>query len=131
MPEKPIAESPERWMTGRSGWATQAAMAWPRPTPIVPYVPALRQERALKLGNCVRPISMVLAPSALRIASRGIQAGTLRNAAGRRLIVIDLRPDLRRIIGRLFGNRLPPRRVLGVEPLTLVERFVELADDGL
>ena len=51
--------------------------------------------------------------------------------AGRRRIVVDLRPDLRRIIGRLFGNRLPPRRVLGMEPLTLVERLVELADDGL
>ncbi len=33
MPEKPIAESPKKWMTGRSGCATQAAIAWPRPTP--------------------------------------------------------------------------------------------------
>src|ERR1700739_2272335 len=50
MPEKPIAESPERWTTGRSGCTTQAAMAWPRPTPIVPYVPALRHE-ARQLGQ--------------------------------------------------------------------------------
>ena len=69
------------------------------------------------------------APSALRIAFRGIAQRAV--VAGRRSIVIDLRPDLRRIIGRLFGNRLPPRRVLGMEPLTLVERLVELADDGL
>jgi hypothetical protein len=34
MAEKPIAESPERWTTGRLGSA--AAMAWPSPTPIVP-----------------------------------------------------------------------------------------------
>jgi hypothetical protein len=44
------------------------------------------------------------------------------------VIVIDLRPDLRRIIGRLLGNRLPPRTVLGMEPLAVVERLVELAE---
>src|SRR6266700_6862227 len=38
---------------------------------------------------------------------------------GRRLVVVDLRPDLRRVLGRLLGNYLPPRRVLRIEPLEI------------
>src|SRR5260370_3092145 len=81
MREKPIAESPERWRTGRLGSATAAAIAWPRPTPIVPYVPALRQERALATFNCVSPISIVPAPSALKIAFFGTHAAAQAGVA--------------------------------------------------
>src|SRR6266536_4330791 len=50
---------------------------------------------------------------------------------GRRLVVVDLRPDLRRVLRRLLGNYLPPRRVLRIEPLAAGERLVELPDDCL
>src|SRR5215471_18902978 len=50
---------------------------------------------------------------------------------GRRLIVVDLQPDLRRVLGRLLGNHLPPWRVLRIEPLAGAERLVELPDDCL
>src|SRR5262249_26123197 len=36
---------------------------------------------------------------------------------GRRLVIMDLRPDLRRVLIRLLRNHLPPRRVLRIEPL--------------
>ena len=50
---------------------------------------------------------------------------------GRRLVVVDLRPDLRRVLLRLLGDHLAPRRVLRMEPLAAGERGVELADDRL
>ena len=52
---------------------------------------------------------MVPAPSALRIAFFGIQAATSRERAivvGRPRVVVDLRLDRRRILGRLLGQRL-------------------------
>src|SRR2546430_13407037 len=50
---------------------------------------------------------------------------------GRRLVVVDLRPDLRRVLRRLLGDYLPPWRVLRIEPLAAGERLVELPDDCL
>src|SRR5215471_9501413 len=50
---------------------------------------------------------------------------------GRRLVIVDLQPDLRRVLGRLLGNHLPPWRVLRIEPLAGGERLVELPDDCL
>jgi len=38
----------------------------PSPTPMVPEVPSLRQERAWKLGSMVRSMSIVPKPSVLR-----------------------------------------------------------------
>src|SRR5262249_4676819 len=83
----------------------------------------LREADIHRSGNLAAQ-GRVPRPTGGDIAQRAI-------VAGRRMIVIDLRPDLRRIIGRLLGNRLPPRTVLGMEPLAVVERLVELADDGL
>src|SRR4030095_3310112 len=34
---------------------------------------------------------------------------------GRRLVIMDLRPDLRHVLIRLLRNHLPPRRVLWIE----------------
>src|SRR5262249_61334597 len=45
---------------------------------------------------------------------------------GRRLVVVDLQPDLRHVFGCLLGNHPPPWRVLRVEPLAGGERLVEL-----
>src|SRR6201982_2873066 len=50
---------------------------------------------------------------------------------GRRLVIMDLRSDLRRVLIRLLRNHLPPRRVLRIEPLSAGERLVELPDDCL
>src|SRR6516164_10510606 len=48
---------------------------------------------------------------------------------GRRLVVVDLQPDLRRVLARLLGNHLSPWRVLRMEPLAGGERLIELPDD--
>jgi len=108
-------------------------MAWPRPTPIVAVGAGVeagtgveaRQLREADIhgGGTLGAEDRVPRHPGGDVAQRPV-------VAGRRLIVIDLRPDLRRIIGRLLGNRLPPRRVLGMEPLAVVERLVELLDDG-
>src|SRR6516162_426979 len=50
---------------------------------------------------------------------------------GRRLVIMDLRPDLRRVLIRLLCNHLPPWRVFRIEPLAAGERLVELPDDCL
>src|SRR5262249_9365621 len=50
---------------------------------------------------------------------------------GRRLVVVDLRLDLYRVLIGLLRNHLPPRRVLRIEPLAAGERLVELPDDCL
>ena len=50
---------------------------------------------------------------------------------GRPLVVVELRLDRRRVLGRLLGQRRAPRRILRIEPLALGERLVELRHDGL
>jgi hypothetical protein len=43
----------------------------------------------------------------------------------------ELGRDLRRVRRRLLGDRGVPGRVLGIDPLALLERLVELRDDRL
>ena len=50
---------------------------------------------------------------------------------GGRRVVDELGRDLRRIRRRFCGNRGVPGRVLGIDPLALFERLVELPDDRL
>jgi len=108
---------------------TQAAMAWPRPTPSCRKC-GIEAARALKLGNGVRPISMC-GTLALRIAFRRHPARHRATpvVAGRRSIVIDRGRICPALSAVFLAIALPPRRVLGMEPLTLVECLVELADD--
>ena len=74
------------------------------------------------------------APSALRIGvPRHPGSDVLEGAViGRRgAVVVDLRLDHRRVLGRLFGDHLAPWRVLGMEPLAAGECGVQLPDDRL
>src|SRR5262245_64766274 len=43
---------------------------------------------------------------------------------GRRLVIMDLRPDLRRVLIRLLRDHLPPWRVLWIEPRSAGELLV-------
>ena len=43
---------------------------------------------------------------------------------GQGLVVVDLRPDHRRVLGRLLGDNLALRRVLRIEPLAVAERLL-------
>src|SRR5262247_4710649 len=100
MPEKPIAESPERLLTGRSGCTTQAAMAWPRPTPIVvgAGVEAGTGAEARQLGEADIHRAGALGAEDRVLWQPGGDVAQGPEIIGRRLVIMDLRPDLRRVL---------------------------------
>lgn len=77
MPLNPKAESPSMQNilfeeVPESLWTRAAAMAKPRPTPMVPNEPASKRFLGNWFSRKPRPISIVLAPSETIMASLGI-----------------------------------------------------------
>jgi len=124
MPEKPIAELPKRWTTGRLGWA--AAM------PCRDQPPSCRSCRRWgRNGHWRHSTAWGRYPSSRRPRRWGSRfrhpGGDIAHSAeviGRRLVIVDLRPDLRRVLLRLLRDHLAPRGVLRIEPLAAGERSV-------